>query len=321
MYIHACNLLVNVANSRQVEKALRSLEFILAVDIMMNPTVELADIVLPATTWIERDEVTSHQQASYNAIQIGQTVVRLGECRTNYSIINELAKRLDLKDMFPPESDEPFFDFLLEKIGLTWKELKEKGGHYFPDVYKKYEKNGFNTLSKKVELANSRMRNLGFDPLPRYREPDESPISMPELAKEYPLIITTGGRVSMYRHSEGRNISILRDLMPHPLMSIYPDTAKELGIKDGDEVIVETPRGSMEAKAYLTIGIHPKVVQLPSHWPGMRNVNLVTDNERCAPLIGSTQLRCQLCRVSPVRKERTLNPARDKELTFFLHPC
>ena len=55
-YIHASNLRVNVANTRQVEEALKSLDFILACDIMMNPTVEWADIVLPATTWIERDE-------------------------------------------------------------------------------------------------------------------------------------------------------------------------------------------------------------------------------------------------------------------------
>jgi anaerobic selenocysteine-containing dehydrogenase len=85
--------------------------------------------------------------------------------------------------------------------------------------------------------------------------------------------------------------------MPHPLMSINPATAKELEIQDGDEVVVETPRGRMEAWANLTEGIHPKVVQLPSHWAGMNNVNLVMDNEHCAPLIGSTQLRGQLCRV------------------------
>jgi anaerobic selenocysteine-containing dehydrogenase len=163
---------------------------------------------------------------------------------------------------------------LLEKTGLKWKELKERGGHYFPNVYKRYERNGFNTPSKKVELANSKMKNLGMDFLPRYREPDESPISTPELAKEYPLVITTGGRVSMYRHSEGRNIPILRELMPHPLMSIHPLTAKELGIKEGDDVIVETPRARMEAKAYLTEGIHPKVVQtnIMSMWPWIMNV-------------------------------------------------
>jgi len=286
-----------VANSRQVLEALRSLDFLVVVDILMTPTAQMADILLPATTWLERDEVACHAQASYNAIQIGQAVVRCGEARSNYSIMNDLAKRMGVENMFPPESDEPYFDFLLEKTGLTWKKLKEKGGHTFPDVYKKYEKNGFNTPSKKVELANSKMRRLGFDPLPVYREPSESPISTPELAKEYPFIITTGGRTSMYRHSEGRNIGILRELMPRPLMSINPATAKELGIQEGDAVVVETRRGTMEAWAYLTEGIHPRVVQLPSHWAEMNNVNLVMDNEQCAPLIGSTQLRCQLCRV------------------------
>jgi anaerobic selenocysteine-containing dehydrogenase len=85
--------------------------------------------------------------------------------------------------------------------------------------------------------------------------------------------------------------------MPHPLMCVHPSTARQFGIAEGDDVIVETPRGAMEAKAYLTEGIDPRVVQLPSHWPGKCNVNLVMDNEHCAPLIGSTQLRCQLCRI------------------------
>jgi anaerobic selenocysteine-containing dehydrogenase len=93
-------------------------------------------------------------------------------------------------------------------------------------------------------------------------------------------------------------------------MSINPVTAKDLGIQEGDDVIIETPRAGMEAKAYLTEGIHPKVVQLPSHWAGNHNVNLVMDNEHCAPFVGSTQLRCQLCRVNPVRNSSgALNPA------------
>ena len=78
---------------------------------------------------------------------------------------------------------------------------------------------------------------------------------------------------------------------------INPKTAGELGIREGDEVIVESPRGSMNAKAYLTEGIDPRVVQVPSHWPGRNNVNLIMDNENCAPIIGGTQLRCQLCSV------------------------
>ena len=70
-----------------------------------------------------------------------------------------------------------------------------------------------------------------------------------------------------------------------------------MGISDGDTVIVESQRDSMETKTYVTEGIDPRVIQVPNHWPGINNVNLLMDNERCAPLIGSAQLRCQLCRV------------------------
>ena len=62
-------------------------------------------------------------------------------------------------------------------------------------------------------------------------------------------------------------------------------------------MVIETRRGRMEAKAYLSEGIDPRVVQVPSHWPGKNNVNLLTDNKACAPMIGSAQLRCQLCRI------------------------
>ena len=90
---------------------------------------------------------------------------------------------------------------------------------------------------------------------------------------------------------------MLREIMPDLLMSINTKTARELGIANGETVVVESPRGSMEAKAYLTEGIDPRVVQIPSHWPGENNVNLLMDDEHCAPMIGSNQLRCQLCRV------------------------
>lgn len=122
-------------------------------------------------------------------------------------------------------------------------------------------------------------------------------MSTPEVAEAYPLILTTGGRVPVFRHSELRNIPLLREIVPDLLMAINPRTAAEQGIASGDTVVIETRRGSMEARAYLTEGIDPRVVQVPSHWPGRNNVNLVTDNEQCAPMIGSAQLRCQLCKV------------------------
>ena len=93
------------------------------------------------------------------------------------------------------------------------------------------------------------------------------------------------------------SISIPRERIKKPNAIINPKTARELGVENGNTVIVESSRGSMEVKVQVTEGIDPRVIQIPSHWPGINNVNLIMDHEKCAPLIGSAQFRCQLCRI------------------------
>jgi len=296
IYCQGSNIIAGYANTRMVIDALRSLDFFAVADFFMTETANVADIVLPVATWMERSSVTHNDQTSINNFHLQQKIAQIGECWSDFKILNELAKKLGFGErMFP--DDEAYLDFLLEPSGMTFQEFKKVGVISVPYSFKKYEARGFNTPSRKIQLYDNRLKDLGFDPLPNYREPTESPVSTPELAKEYPLIITTGGRVPVFRHSELRNIQILRELVPELLVSINPKTAEQFGIDDGSPVILESPRGSMDAKAYLTEGIDPRVVQVPSHWGGKNNVNRIMDNESCAPMIGSIQHRCQLCRI------------------------
>jgi anaerobic selenocysteine-containing dehydrogenase len=296
LYCHGSNMLQSYANTKMVAEALTNLDFIVVADLFPTETTAIADIILPAASWMERSAVTRNEQTSINHLHLQKKVIQRGECRTDLSILNELAERLGVGNgMFP--SEEAYFDFVLKSSGLTFKEFERQGGLAFSQTFRKYESDGFRTPSGKVQLTDAKLASLGFDPLPAYREASESPVSTPEMAKEYPLIITTGGRVPVFRHSELKNIGMLREITPELLITIHPDTARNLGISDGDSVIVESLRGSMEAKAGITEGIDPRVIQVPSHWPGTNNVNLIMDNENCAPMIGSAQLRCQLCRV------------------------
>jgi anaerobic selenocysteine-containing dehydrogenase len=296
IYCHGSNMLLSYANTKMVYEALSKLEFLAVADLFMTETARMADIVLPAASWMERESVTQNEQTSIDYFHLQQKTLQRGECRSDISIMNDLAGRLGFGErMFP--TDGAYFDFLLQPSGLTFEAFRERGGLAFPHVFRKYESGGFRTPSGKVQLYDEKLKSLGYDPLPTYREPSESPISTTDLAAEYPLIITTGGRVPVFRHTELRNIAILRKIVPELEASINPETARKLHIKDGDIMVVESPRGSMEAKAHLTEGIDPRVIQVPSHWPGVNNVNLLTDNEKCAPMIGSAQLRCQLCRV------------------------
>jgi len=200
---------------------------------------------------------------------------------------------------------------VLKPSGVTFEELKEKGFvSIAPMTYKKYERMGFSTPSKKFELYSNVLEGLGYDPLPHHKEPPESPVSTPDLAEEYPLVLTTGGRIPGFFHSEFRQIPKLRRLNPDPLVEIHPDTAKELGIKEGDWVWIESPRGRVKQRAKLTKGIHPKVVHAQHGWwypedkkaePSLHgvwesNINVLTDWNGDEAM-SSDPLRGLLCKV------------------------
>jgi anaerobic selenocysteine-containing dehydrogenase len=192
---------------------------------------------------------------------------------------------------------------VIEEGGVTGYAVKEKI----------YEEMGFGTPTGKVELYSTVLERLGYNPLPRYYEPPESPVSNPELAKEYPLILITGGRHLPYFHSEHRQVDSLRKQHPHPITQINPETAGKLGIGDGDWVWIETLRGRVRQKCRLDKGIDPRVVhaqhgwwfpELPGEEPWLHgvwesNINVVTDDEpdHCNPINGGWPLRTGLCRV------------------------
>ena len=296
IYCHGSNMLLSYANTTMVSEALARLDFLVVADLFMTETAKVADILLPAASWMERSAVTQNEQTSIDHFHLQQKTVQRSECKSDVTILNEMAERLGFGHrMFP--TDEAYFDFLLKPSGLTFESFRRLGVVSIPHVFRKYESGGFRTPSGMVELCDDRLASLGYDPLPTCREPDEGPVSTPDLTKEYPLIITTGGREPVFRHTELRNIPILREIVPELLASLNPQTAYALGINDGDTIIVESPRGRMEARAHLTEGMAPRVIHFRSHWPGVNNVNLLMDNEHCAPMIGSAQLRCQLCRV------------------------
>jgi anaerobic selenocysteine-containing dehydrogenase len=157
---------------------------------------------------------------------------------------------------------------------------------------------------------------MGYDPLPHYIEPNESPYSTPELAKEYPLILTTGGRSPYYFHSQYRQIPWLRQLQPYPITQIHPETAKKLGIASGDWVWIETPRGRIKQVAELFGGIALGVVRVQAQWwyPEMpapdhgfmiSNANVLTSSDPpFDPAIGSTSMRALLCKVYKVEEDQ-----------------
>jgi anaerobic selenocysteine-containing dehydrogenase len=141
------------------------------------------------------------------------------------------------------------------------------------------------------------MKDLGYDPIPTYQEPAESPISRPDLIDKYPLILITGTRTIVYLHSQYRNVPILRRLVPEPVIEINTRTASALGIADGDLVNVESLRGAIKLKAKVTDDIHPDVVSIQHGWSDA-NGNYLTDDENRDPVSGYPNFRSILCRLT-----------------------
>jgi len=244
---------------------------------------------------------------------VRQKVAQIGEAWPDKKIINELAKKLGFAGYFWNDVNDAL-DLILKPVGITFDEFRKVGAIQGAKEYRKYEKEGFKTPSGKVEIYSSRLDEWGHDPLPVYHEPPETPYSAPELAKEYPLILTSYHQAP-FRHSNNRQIASLREREPEPLVEIHPETAARLAVDDGDMVYIETKRGRIKQRAVLTEGIDPRVIGVSYAWwfpeQGVEtlhgwqesNINILTASEPpYNPEIGSTNLRGILCRVYRVNE-------------------
>ena len=309
------NTLTTYANSSLVYESLMQLDFMVCADLFMTPTAELADIVLPAASWPEIDQIAGLPTIAANVVMANQRAIRIGECKSDEEIFVELARRMKLPVC--TESVEEVLNSQLKAggLGVTFAELKQKGFIKVPFKYRKYEEHGFKTSTGKIELYATRFEQMGYAPLPYFEEPPESPISRPDVAKDYPLVLTTGARISYYFNSEHRQIEKLRKAHRDPMADIHPDTAERHGIKKGDWMWIETRRGRARQRARLTTGIDPRVIAAEHGWwfpedPApdygvwKSNINLLTDNQPpYDPAMGTYQLRGLLCRVSKVLSE------------------
>lgn len=306
------NTLTTYANANDVREALEKVEFMTHADLFMTPTAEYADIVLPVAAWPEFDEV--HDAPFVSAYVVGpiQKAVRVGECKSDEEIFVELARRLNLEH--GQESVEEVINAQLAKCAqpLTFDELKQRGSIMVPITYRKHEQHGFKTPTGKVELYSTELEALGYAPLPFYEEPPESPYSAPEVAKLYPLVLTTGHRSPFFFHSEGRQIARQRKGHKEPRTEIHPDTAARYGIKEGEWMYIENQRGKIRQRAKFSAAIDPRVIAAEHGWwfpeqegpqygVWQSNVNVLTNNQPpYDPAMGTYQLRGLLCRVSPV---------------------
>jgi anaerobic selenocysteine-containing dehydrogenase len=273
--------------SKRVVEALKKLEFFVVIDVMQNSSMPWADVVVPVATMYECDhpfEVTGNWIMARNKV-----IEPLGDYKSDYEFWFDLAVKMGYGEDFWDGSIEKCMNYQLENFGMTMEELRAHptGIIYEPKpmVYEKYEKifaTPSTRLSRapylpqgKVAIYNTTFEENGFNPLPEWVEPPESPTATPELLAKYPLVFFDTHTSDVYTHGWLHNLPYLREIQPDPWVHIHPGTAKARGIENGDWVIVESPHGWIKVKALYFPGIRPDVVMgLHGWWQGCNELGL-----------------------------------------------
>jgi anaerobic selenocysteine-containing dehydrogenase len=271
--------------SKRVVEALEKLDFFVVIDVMQTSSMPWADVVIPVTTMYECDHpFEAPLMGAGNWIMARNKVIEpLGDYKSDYEFWLDLGVRMGYGEDFWHGNIEECMNYQLENFGMTIAELRaHPNGIIYepgPPVYEKYERifatpsprlSGAPYLPQgKVAIYNTSFEANGFNPLPEWVEPPESPTATPELLARYPLVFFDSHTSDVYNHGWLRNIPCLREVQPEPWVHIHPDTAKERGIENGDWVIVESPHGWIKVKALYFPGIRPDTIMgLHGWWQG-----------------------------------------------------
>ena len=322
------NLLVAHADGERGREALAGLEFHAHADLFMNPSAELADIVLPVTSPFESEGLKCGFEISEEARSLVQLrkplVAPRGESRSDVDITFDLACRLGLGEHFWDGDVDAAYRAQLAPSGITLEALRENPAGVRVPLKTRYRKfaelqdgvpRGFNTPTGKIEFYSETMLTHGYAPLPQYEEPLVSPNSRPDLLARFPLILTCA-KDSLYCESQHRGLPSLRRRAPDPQVDLHPDAAAARDIAAGDWVSIETPNGKVRARARFNKSLDPQVVCGQHGWwqacpeigapgydafgPDSANFNIVIAHKDIDPVSGSVPLRAYMCEIAPL---------------------
>lgn len=246
------------ANRKKTLEMFDSLEFAICVDILMSDTAWVSDLVLPAPSFLERQDPVSAFQGSSacSGIVMRDPVVQpMFEARPVFWILKELAGRLELGEFFD-FTIEDFREAQLKKLPQVAKALAQEGVYNeVGPTHGRHQNQDFRTRSAKIEFYVDRYKENGVEPLPVYKPPKPAP------AGKFRLVV---GRNAYISQSSSTNNVLLCELEPENTLWIHPQAAERLGIVHGQEVEVKSPVGIQRIKARVTEETRPDTVYMDS---------------------------------------------------------
>ena len=259
MWIIGTNPMVSAPDIEGVKKSLKEKELLIVQDIYPTETAQLADVVLPASAWVEREGI--HAYVDRRVQKINKLIETPGEAKPDWWIVTQVAHRMGFKDKFDFSEPKEVFEEIRRVVppykGITYERLENTlGGIQWPCPTEEHP--GTSTFfTEKFNTPDG----LGHLQVVDYKPPDEIP------DKDYPYVLSTGRTIFHYHTGTmSRRTPKLDTEVPKAYLQVNPKDASLQDIKDGSKVTLTTRRGSIQVEAQITEDVPEGLVFLPFHF-------------------------------------------------------
>jgi formate dehydrogenase major subunit len=258
LYIVGANPMLAAPDTNRVRKALEEKDFLVVQDIFMTETAEMADIVLPAATLMEKDGTITGLDRRVQ--RVNKAVQSPGDAKPDWVIFCELAKIMGFEKQFSFDNSEQIFEEIRKCVpqyrGITYKRLKSPSGIQWPCPTEDHP-------GTEVMFVDNfpTPDGFGYFQIAEYKPPLEEPDGT------YPYIFTNG-RVVFHFHtgSMTRRTKRLNNELPNGFAEINPEDARKLAIEDGDQVLLKSRRGEIKTLVRVTEDIRAGLIFMPWHF-------------------------------------------------------
>ncbi len=253
--VHRHDPLTGLPDPEAQVEIFKNLDLLVVVDVNWSETSKYADVILPECTYLERSDLIATQKGLKPGFRIRTAAIEpLYDTKPGWWIYIELAKRLGKGEHFPYEGIEDLWNKQLEGTGVTVEQLQEKGFVTLVDKpiwYDRMNDLPFKTESGKIEIINKKWEDAGIPCLKPYESPEKPPQG------KFRLLF---GRCAWQTHAMWMNNPALHPYLKENVLWINKKVAEQMGLKDGDRVIVSNGGYQKEMRIFATELIHPEAV-------------------------------------------------------------
>ncbi|MBU1137343.1 MAG: molybdopterin-dependent oxidoreductase [Proteobacteria bacterium] len=235
-------------------------DLLVAIDTHYGEFSWYADVILPESTYLERESTICVQKGLKPRLAVRRKAVEPeADTKPAWWIFKELAKRLDIAEHFPYNTIEELWDWQLEPTGFSMKDFDQKGFISLTDDPIMYDPKNlegqFATPSGKIEIISKKLTDAGLPSLKEYESP---------LKPEKGMFRLVYGRSAVHSHGHTTNNPLLNELMPENSLWINTKVANKLGIANGDLVDIAAENASYTGtmNAHVVDYIHPEAVYM-----------------------------------------------------------